>query len=75
MPVAVENRLRKEAFSKNLTGSRADAYVFGTMKKLGLLKSKFKPADHPNPQPVLSTGLAGVKKGKKVSLMALMGPQ
>lgn len=37
MPKAVEDRLKREASKKGLTGRRRDAYVYGTMNKLGML--------------------------------------
>lgn len=39
MPKALEKKLKKEAKHKGLTGERADAYVYGTMRKTG-----WKPA-------------------------------
>ena len=38
MPKKVENKLKRTATKKHLTGERKKAYVFGTMNKLGLLK-------------------------------------
>lgn len=35
MPKALEDKLKKEAKSKGLTGKRAGAYVFGTLRKTG----------------------------------------
>lgn len=35
MPKAMEKALKKEAKQKGLTGERADAYVYGTMRKEG----------------------------------------
>ena len=35
MPVAMERALRKQARKKGLKGKRADAYVYGTMRKRG----------------------------------------
>ena len=37
MPKKVENKLKKEAKQKGLSKERTGAYVFGTMKKLGLI--------------------------------------
>jgi len=78
MPVVVENALRKAAISKNLTGSRADAYVYGTMNKLGLLRNSGGQSSAVSQkqriQPFISTGIPGIKKGKKVSLRALSSP-
>lgn len=44
MPIALERKLRKEAKKKKLKGSRADAYVYGTMRKTGWTPSKKKRA-------------------------------
>jgi hypothetical protein len=35
MPKAEERKLRKAARKKGLTGDRADAYVYGTLRKEG----------------------------------------
>jgi hypothetical protein len=35
MPKKMEKELKKEAAKKGLTGARADAYVYGTMRKTG----------------------------------------
>lgn len=35
MPKELEEKLKKEAHSKGLSGDRADAYVYGTMRKTG----------------------------------------
>ena len=35
MPKAMEKKLKKEAKKKGLTGKRANAYVYGTMRKTG----------------------------------------
>ena len=35
MPKALENKLKKEAKKKGLTGARADAYIYGTLRKTG----------------------------------------
>lgn len=35
MPKAAENKLRKEAEKKGLKGARKDAYIYGTLRKLG----------------------------------------
>jgi hypothetical protein len=37
MPKKVENKLKRQAKKKGLKGKRANAYVYGTMQKLGLL--------------------------------------
>ena len=35
MPEEMEKQLRREARRKGLTGSKANAYVYGTMRKTG----------------------------------------
>lgn len=35
MPKAEERKLRAQARKKHLKGSRADAYVYGTLRKMG----------------------------------------
>lgn len=35
MPKKLEEVLRREAAKHNLTGKRADAYVYGTLRKTG----------------------------------------
>ena len=35
MPKALENKLKKEAESKGLSGKREAAYVYGTLRKTG----------------------------------------
>jgi hypothetical protein len=35
MPKELERKLRKEARAKGLKGARADAYVYGSMRKAG----------------------------------------
>jgi hypothetical protein len=35
MPKEMERKLKKEAHKKGLKGERADAYVYGTMRKQG----------------------------------------
>ena len=42
MPVEVERELRRQAKKKGLTGERADAYVYGTMRKMGWKPSREK---------------------------------
>lgn len=37
MPKAVEDKLRRQGRAKGFTGKKLDAYVYGTMNKLGLL--------------------------------------
>jgi hypothetical protein len=40
MPKEVEDRLKREARKKGLTGKARDAYIFGTMNRMGMLKHK-----------------------------------
>jgi len=42
MPKKMEQSLKKQAKKKGLTGDRADAYVYGTMRKTGWTPSKPK---------------------------------
>ena len=35
MPVEEENKLKRSAAKKGLTGEHADAYVYGTLRKMG----------------------------------------
>lgn len=35
MPKVLEEQLKKRAIKKGLSGKRADAYVYGTMRKTG----------------------------------------
>jgi hypothetical protein len=35
MPKALEEKLKREAKKKGLKGERADAYVYGTLRKTG----------------------------------------
>jgi hypothetical protein len=40
MPKKVEQKLARQASKKGLTGKRKQAYVWGTMRKLGLIRKK-----------------------------------
>lgn len=42
MPKAMEIALKREAKKKGLTGERADAYVYGTLRKTGWIPSTQK---------------------------------
>lgn len=42
MPKKMERSLKKTAKKKGLTGSREDAYVYGTMRKAGWKPKKGK---------------------------------
>lgn len=42
MPKKVERKLARQASKKGLKGERKDAYVYGTMNKLGMLHKKEK---------------------------------
>jgi hypothetical protein len=44
MPVEMERRLKRKAQAKGLSGDRADAYVYGTMRKTGWKPSKKRKA-------------------------------
>jgi len=44
MPKAMEKKLKKEAKSKGLKGKRANAYIYGTMRKTG-----WKPSTQKKP--------------------------
>jgi len=47
MPKVLERKLRKEATAKGLTGERADAYVYGTLRKTGWTPSAQKHFSKP----------------------------
>ena len=40
MPLELERKLKREGKKKGLTGKHLDAYIWGTMQKLGKLKRK-----------------------------------
>ena len=42
MPKAMEKALKKEAKKKGLHGERANAYVYGTMRKTGWVPNREK---------------------------------
>ena len=42
MPKALEKKLKKEAKQRGLHGERADAYVYGTMRKTGWVPTREK---------------------------------
>lgn len=42
MPKALERRLKRQAAKKGLKGKRADAYVYGTMRKTGWTPKRSK---------------------------------
>ena len=42
MPKAMERALKRKARSKGLKGKRADAYVYGTLRKTGWKPSREK---------------------------------
>lgn len=42
MPVKMERKLKAEAKKKGFSGKRADAYVYGTMRKQGWRPSREK---------------------------------
>jgi hypothetical protein len=42
MPIAMEKELKKQAKKKGLTGERAAAFIYGTMRKTGWVPSTQK---------------------------------
>lgn len=42
MPKALERRLKRQAAKKGLKGKRADAYVYGTMRRTGWTPKRSK---------------------------------
>ena len=40
MPKKLERELKREAHKKGLSGERADAYIYGTMRKTGWKPSR-----------------------------------
>lgn len=42
MPKKVEEKLKKEAAAKGMSGKAADRYVYGTMNKLGMMNGPKK---------------------------------
>jgi len=46
MPKALERRLKAQARKQGLKGERADAYVYGTLRKTGWKPEREKRADH-----------------------------
>lgn len=40
MPKELERKLQREAAKKGLTGERKDAFVFGTLRKMGWVPGK-----------------------------------
>lgn len=42
MPKSLENKLKKEAEKKGLSKERAQAFIFGTLRKLGWKPNKEK---------------------------------
>ena len=42
MPKALEEKLKRQARKKGLKGERADAFVFGTMRRTGWKPSREK---------------------------------
>lgn len=47
MPKEMERKLKTEARKKGLTGKRADAYVYGTMRKTGWEPKREKKVHKP----------------------------
>lgn len=46
MPKALEEKLRKEALKRRLTGKRANAFIYGTMRKTGWKPGKEDGVKH-----------------------------
>ena len=46
MPKKLEKQLKKEASKKGLKGKKANAYIYGTLRKTGWKPSKMKVAIH-----------------------------
>jgi hypothetical protein len=44
MPQEIEVKLKKQAAKKGLKGRRADAYVYGTMNKIGFMRGNKETA-------------------------------
>ncbi len=44
MPIREERKLRKQAAAQGLTGEQADAYVYGTLRKMGWRPAKERAA-------------------------------
>lgn len=42
MPKKIENKLKREAVKKGLSGERKDAYVYGTLSKIKKLDRRSK---------------------------------
>ena len=40
MPKRLEMKLKKEAMKKGMTGETLNAYVYGTMQKMGMMKAQ-----------------------------------
>jgi len=40
MPIKLERKLKAQARKRGLTGKRADAYVYGTLRKIGWRPSR-----------------------------------
>lgn len=47
MPEAMERKLKSEAVRKGFKGKRADAYIYGTMRKTGWIPSTQKHSSAP----------------------------
>lgn len=44
MPRFLEDRLKREAARKGMTGKRADRYVYGTMNRMGAMRGSRETA-------------------------------
>jgi len=52
MPKALEQKLKREADKKGLTGKRKNAYVYGTLRETGWKPSTQKKAKTVKPKPL-----------------------
>lgn len=50
MPLEMEKNLKRQAKKKGLKGDRADAYVYGTMRKTGWKPDREKRGMLPGPK-------------------------
>lgn len=64
MPKALEQKLKREAKKKGLSGKRAGAYVYGTLRKTGWTPSKPKRGKKRKPK-ATSRKRSRVRKKRK----------
>lgn len=55
MPAKLEDKLKREAREKGLSGKKADAYVFGTLRKTGWSPKKEVGNEHVTSYPQVSS--------------------